>query len=702
MKKIFTPLSFLLLLNNSGFSQAGSLDSTFDGDGIVTTAIGNGTVDNPSMAIQPDGKIVVAWYEYIGSSDDFLVVRYNTDGSLDTTFDSDGIVTTDIGSTDDKAYSVAIQSDGKILAAGYSHNGSNYDFAVVRYNTDGSLDTTFDNDGIVTTDIGVGTIDAGRSIALQSDGKIVVAGGSYNGSNYDFAVVRYNTDGGLDSTFDNNGIIITVIGSGDDLAKSVTIQADGKIVVAGYTYNGPGIVVRYNTNGSLDTTFDNDGIVTTVIGNVSEVFSVTIQLNGKIVIAGNSYNGSNFDIAVVRYNTDGNFDTTFDNDGIVTTDIGSSVDGGYSVTIQPDGKIVVAGDSHNGLNYDFAVVRYNTNGSLDTNFDNDGKVTTAIGSDQDYGTSVAIQPDGKIVVAGFYHNGSSNDIAVVRYLACSNTFSSTTASACGSYVWQSNTYTISGIYMDTIPNTSGCDSVMTLNLTINSSPTLVTSPQTACAPGYVDLTLPAVTAGSTPGLTYSYFTNAGATMPYATPTSASSATYYIVGTSGLNCSDTTSVTVTINPQPNATTSLNGSTVTANQSGAVYQWLDCNNSYSAISGETNQNYTAITNGDYAVIITLNGCTDTSACVNINSTAIGTIEKNSRFVVYPNPGNNMITIKSTRESTYSIVNELGQTIQQFTLNNNNKYTMNIENLNSGVYFIIGYNNNEMSKQKVVITK
>jgi uncharacterized delta-60 repeat protein len=197
-----------------------------------------------------------------------------------------------------------VQSDGKIVAAGYSYNGSNFDFAVVRYNTNGSLDTTFDTDGKVTTAIGSGT-DAAYSVVLQSDGKIVVAGNSRIGSNDDFAVVRYNTNGSLDTTFDTDGKVTTAIGSGTDEARSVVVQSDGKIVAAGYSDNGPNFdfaVVRYNTNGSLDTTFDTDGKVTTAVGlGDDEAYSVVLQSDGKIVAAGYSDNGPNFDFAVVSY-----------------------------------------------------------------------------------------------------------------------------------------------------------------------------------------------------------------------------------------------------------------------------------------------------------------------------------------------------------------------------------------------------------------
>ncbi len=391
---------------------AGDLDSTFGGDGKVTTAVGSSSDYAESVAIQSDGKIVVAGISDIGSKYNFAVVRYDTSGNLDSSFDGDGKVTTAIGGGTDEAQSVAIQSDGKIVVAGISWNGSNhYDFAVVRYDTSGNLDSTFGNDGKVTTAIG-SDADYAQSVAIQSDGKIVVVGSSYNGSSYDFAVVRYDTSGNLDSTFGGDGKVITDLwGERNDYAYSVAIQSDGKIVAVGVT-GGDFALVRYNTDGTLDTSFNFLGRVIIDLGSSHDYAqSVAIQSDGKIVAAGYSWNGSSEDFALVRCSTDGSLDNTFDGDGKVMTDIGSNGDRAQSVAIQSDGKIVAAGISDiGGYNYDFAVVRYDTDGSLD------GIVTTDVGSGSDLARSVAIQSDGKIIVAGKSLNGSNNDFAVVRYI----------------------------------------------------------------------------------------------------------------------------------------------------------------------------------------------------------------------------------------------------------------------------------------------
>jgi uncharacterized delta-60 repeat protein len=390
------------------------LDSSFNGTGIVTTPIGAGNDYGISAAIQGDGKIVLAGESYNGSDYDFAVVRYNSDGTLDNSFNGTGMVTTSFGSSDDIGISVAIQGDGKLVVAGYSMIGSNYDFTVARYNSDGSLDTSFNGTGKVITDIG-GSLNLGHSVAIQGDGKIVVAGWAANGFFYDFAVVRYNSDGSLDTSLNGTGKVTTSIGTSDAQAFSVAMQGDGKIVAAGLcAFNGQDdfAVVRYNSDGSLDTSFNGTGKVSTAIGSSQDIGeSVAIQSDGKIVVAGQSYIGSNYDFAVVRYNSDGSLDSSFNGTGKVTTPIGISDDTGSSVAIQEDGKIVVAGTSSG----DIAVVRYNSDGSLDTSFNGTGKVTTTIGG-LEYAYSAALQADGNIVVAGGTSAGSNYDFAVVRYL----------------------------------------------------------------------------------------------------------------------------------------------------------------------------------------------------------------------------------------------------------------------------------------------
>ncbi|HEX3100627.1 MAG TPA: choice-of-anchor D domain-containing protein, partial [Pyrinomonadaceae bacterium] len=320
---------------------------------------------------------------------------------------------------DDFANAVAIQPDGKIVAAGTAINSAgNNDFAVVRYNTNGSLDTRFDTDGKATFPV-LADSDIASGLAIQPDGKIVVAGTSFNGSQNVFSAIRLNPNGSLDTTFNLVGVTVFPILGSDDVANAVALQTDGKIVMAGYTDNGHDkdfAVVRLNTNGSLDTSFDLDGRVSTGIQVGDDIAtSVAIQGDGKIVAAGYSRDvGPDSDFAAVRYNTNGSLDTTFDADGRVTATIRSPDNFARSLAIQPDGKIILAGESDDGTRFDFAVVRLNTDGSLDPSFDTDGKQTIDFQNSSDQGYGVAIQRDGRIVVAGDTDIGTVHNIGIAR------------------------------------------------------------------------------------------------------------------------------------------------------------------------------------------------------------------------------------------------------------------------------------------------
>ena len=413
-----TSTLFLAVFCNGSCALAapGDLDTGFGIGGKVTTDFGPGT--GRSVAVQVDGKIVVAGEARYGDTFEFALVRYHADGSLDTSFNGTGRVITSIGDDYDFGKSVAVQADGKIVVAGSSYNIFSNDFALVRYNADGSLDTSFGGTGKITTDFG-GVFEGGGSLAVQADGKIVVVGSTSDGDTSSVALVRYNADGSLDTSFGGTGKVTTRNGSG----ASMVLQADGKIVVAGSSYNGDDLdfaLSRYNADGSLDASFGGTGRVTTHIGISSGLSnsdignSVAVQADGKIVVAGYSSVFADTDFAVVRYNANGSLDTSFNGTGKVTTPIGSDKAYAYSVAVQADGKIVVAGNSYSS-NSDLTLVRYNANGSLDTSFGGTGKVTTDFGSRDDYGYSVVLQADGKIVVAGSSYDGTYNDFAVARY-----------------------------------------------------------------------------------------------------------------------------------------------------------------------------------------------------------------------------------------------------------------------------------------------
>ncbi|MGK0440331.1 MAG: putative delta-60 repeat protein [Pseudohongiellaceae bacterium] len=393
----------------TGVNDAPTLPTA--GPGYTTADIAVGSDTGRAVTVQDDGKILVGGFSDDWSQNVFSLVRYNIDGTVDTDFGSGGSVTTAIGSVDDRVTDMIVQDDGKILVAGLSFDGGATIYAVVRYNSDGSLDTSFDSDGMVTTNIS----SLSASIGLQSDGKIVVAG--MNTATNQFAVIRYDTDGSLDASFDGDGIANVTVG-GYDIGYSLAIQDDDKILVGGYDgANGSYGLVRLDTDGSLDATFDTDGIVSTDVTAAGDWGqSLALQSDGKILLAGYfDDEAGDVDFTLVRYNTDGSLDTSFSGDGMLTTAVGSGEDKAYSVVVQSDDKIVVGGYSYNGTDNDFAVVRYNSDGSLDTTFDTDGIATTDMSGNNDIGYRLALQSDGKILLAGTTNGGGDDEFSLVRY-----------------------------------------------------------------------------------------------------------------------------------------------------------------------------------------------------------------------------------------------------------------------------------------------
>ncbi len=376
------------------FNSDGGVDNTFNGTGVEL--IDFGTNGYPSaMAVQSDDKIIVGGYTYNGTDGDFKVLRLNINGGLDNTFDVDAVQTINFAGGDDLLTSISLQSDGKIIAAGYTSNGTNTDFALTRLNINGSLDNTFSADGKQTTNFGSSSKDYINSIAIQTDGKLVALGYLDNGVNTFVAAARYNTDGTPDMSFNGCGVLVTHINQGSTSYTCTVIQTNGKILAAGYTWDGTKydfVLARYNTNGNLDNTFSGDGFQTTALSlSDSKAYAIGIQADGKIVVAGTTgnYATGNYNCGLARYNSDGSIDNTFGAAGMVTTDFGAY--DSVSMAIQADGKILIAGR---------AMARYNTNGSLDLTFNGTGELTSFQDGNPLNCSSIALQNDGKIVITG--------------------------------------------------------------------------------------------------------------------------------------------------------------------------------------------------------------------------------------------------------------------------------------------------------------
>ena len=344
------------------------------------------------------------------------LARYNTDGSLDTSFGNNGIVSSPFGGEFDRALAIALQSDGKILAVGGVGSLPPIIF-VLRYNPNGTLDTTFDGDGIVTKTVGIGG--EADSIAVQSDGKIVIGGYTLNNLAQDFfTFVRFNQNGSTDTSFGNSGVVLADFGLIDFFGELI-IQPDGKILGIGsgdVSSNNPLLaLVRLNSNGSFDTSFDGDGRVTRQLpAFLDETSSIDLQTDGKIVVGGSN----NENITAFRYNANGSLDTTFGTNGLATINL-NNPSSASDIKVQTNGKIIVGGRVSTGngaTRNDIALVRLNSNGGLDSGFGNNGKVITAITADEDQIDSLAIQSDGKIMGVGYSGPGINQQAAIVRYL----------------------------------------------------------------------------------------------------------------------------------------------------------------------------------------------------------------------------------------------------------------------------------------------
>jgi len=414
----------------------GDLDPTFGTGGRVMTDLSRSTDLANAVAIQADGKLVVVGQTYKNndySDEDFAVARYNTDGTLDNTFGVRGKVRTDFPGLAAVPSAVVIQPDGKIVVAGgafflFTFAG---DFKVVRYNPNGSLDTSFGDGGIVTTTFPQGSY--AFDVTLQPDGQIIAAGTVFvafapgEQSDTDFALARYNLDGTPDATFGNGGQVSTDFVGMEDDAFSVLTQPDGNIVAVGSANDTATFydfaAARYLSNGTIDTTFGVGGRVRTDFGgqNFDRARSAALQPDGRIVAAGfaTSQNGGNQNFSVARYTSNGILDTTFSSDGKTQIDFGNCCQSATKVLLQGDGKIITVGGSNGeSSDDDFLLARLNRRGSLDTTFGVGGKVRTSFGDLNGGANGAAFQSDGKIVAVGWQATFTNQwtNFALARYL----------------------------------------------------------------------------------------------------------------------------------------------------------------------------------------------------------------------------------------------------------------------------------------------
>jgi uncharacterized delta-60 repeat protein len=406
MKKIFIT-TLLFTVANIFSQQAGDLDLNFGNVGFFTTE-NNSDIDNANcLYISESDEIFVA-----GGNDNFSMIKLMADGTFDTTFGNQGQVIIPFDGFRAEVNEIIVRPDGKIILAGNVYiSGGEYNFGIVLLNPDGSLDTSFNETGKVVFDFDE-NINYLYAAALQNDGKIVVAGQCGTSANADFAVARINPDGTFDTEFGVEGKQRINI-QGDDRGRCVAIQNDGKIVLGGYSYpvgsnNCWFAAVRLTTIGQLDNTYSSDGKVVTKVassyGN-DTVQDMIIQPDDKIVMVADSYIGSSQDIGVVRFTTDGELDTTFNGDGKFNTSMIGTTDYPRAITLQTDGKILISGSFYTTPQRNLALLRLTSIGEFDTTFSQDGKANYVVPGNN--GVSVGqmkMQSTGQILICGSIFN----------------------------------------------------------------------------------------------------------------------------------------------------------------------------------------------------------------------------------------------------------------------------------------------------------
>lgn len=434
-----------LTMASSPSLRAGSnsLDPSFGTDGVVRTDFGD-SERVKALAIQPDGKLVAAGPRTLKAPPgvsppeptDFAIARYDRDGVLDSSFGPGGKVTTDFDRGYDEATGLVVQPDGKLVVAGWSGRTgtpltfSPAEFALARYNPDGTLDPEFGTRGRVMTSFG--GHDEVSGLVLQPDGKVVVAGTSVavdrSLPTWSIALARYTENGRLDQSFGSAGRIKTSFGFPDAEAHALVIQSDGKLVITGVARASAGgnldfLLARFTPDGSLDTDFGTGGVVITSFSSHSNAHALALDRNGNLVTAGIM---NNKDVALARYSPNGVLDPDFGQAGRVVLDFGGT-DGAYALALDVDGNLLVAGGTggtSSGLSADFLLLRLQPDGTLDDSFGIDGRLTADLGAPHEWTAALVIQPDGKPVAGGYGPSGvpaspsayvSPSDFVLLRY-----------------------------------------------------------------------------------------------------------------------------------------------------------------------------------------------------------------------------------------------------------------------------------------------
>jgi uncharacterized delta-60 repeat protein len=440
MKKLFTFLALSCIINSLQ-AQDGTLDSTYGINGLsVLKNVGDKSDFPATMFITSEGKNVEVGSAATDSNTHYLLVRRNEDGTLDKQFGNNGIALADVDGRDGNASSAVELPDGKYMLVGNSlkKNFSKYNLILMRFNKNGSVDSAFGNNGSMAYSIGDDySNDYPASLMLQPDGKLVAAGYTTYLGQYVFFAARFLPDGRRDPSFGYRGIKLIPFETSNLFGNNAILQPDGKIIIIGSlqttNYEFDFAIVRLNSDGSLDKTFGRDGkVITDFGGNNDFAYGIALQRGKKIIVAGYYNAGNKANAAIIRYNENGSVDKSFGKNGKTAAALPNASINCFSVAVQPDNKIVAGCTAWylSGTKSDYALFRFNADGAPDINFGNKGQVITSVTDGFDGINTVRTNAKGKILVAGSSQTKAGiSKLSEAQYVTTYQTFANTLVSS---------------------------------------------------------------------------------------------------------------------------------------------------------------------------------------------------------------------------------------------------------------------------------
>jgi uncharacterized delta-60 repeat protein len=697
------------------YNGDGTLDSAFSGDGIVSDKIESSNDNGRIVLEQTDGKLLLIGVtrnnslNTIGNSD-IAMSRYDQDGSLDVSFGVQGKSITVFEQNLNYIRKAALQPDGKILVANeyYSFPSSNGQ-EVIRFNSNGSLDSTFGTNGKIS----ISSSFASPLLALhvQADGSFFVINHGYNpidnSGPFALYITHFNSNGSVNTTFGVNGTtyIEGIFYSNPD--PEMVFQPDGKIIIGLSEQSSGGMpgfrLIRLNGDGTIDTGFENEVLVIDITSYCQAIF---MEPDGKIILAGTSTVSDGFFVSynfvTARYNIDGSLDLSYGTNGIYKTFLGDQVANLYtvikSILRQPDGKFLV-GLARNEQYpasipfelYDFVLYRFNTQGEYDNDFGVGGKIFTSFFGKYDEIFSMLLQPDNKIVLAGTTDNGITRDFVLARLENCINVTSQVDVNLCSgeSYTLNNQSYSETGIYNATLTSAGGCDSTVTLNLTILplsasaqnielcSGESWIFNGENYSESGAYQTTLTSangcdstitlnLTILSPASSAQSIDLCAGESLTINGEIYTESGIYQTIYSDINGCDSILTTTLFIdNLQAQISTNDQDLSAIDYPEDATFQWLDCNNNFSPLLGEINSIFTPEIDGSYALMVSNSLCSATSSCEEFTVTGIPSLSNGADWtaVVFPNPFRDIVSLKMNNSRlplTYTLLDNMGRQI------------------------------------------